>query len=102
MRDLEEKPLSFIDSGDVGRWFRGTDECVRQVASTVNGPLLEHCASISGFKDRSAIEAFRTGAAVVGVLPVSGLGLPLPRVTTPDVRAGAISGHAERGAAAHR
>ena len=50
----------------------------RQVAAGVNGPLLEMLAEAAEWHDKAAIELFRTGAPLFGLLEKSGVGVEVP------------------------
>ena len=51
--------------GHCDDWLRDADPYVRQVAGTVNGPLLEGLAAKAGHGDLSCVEFFRAGATRV-------------------------------------
>jgi len=52
------------------------DAC--QVAAGVNGPLLEMLADAAQWHDKAAIELFREGAPLFGLLEKSGVGVEVP------------------------
>ena len=49
-----------------------------QVAAGVNGPLLEMLAEAAEWHDKAAIELFRKGALLFGLLEKSGVGTDVP------------------------
>ena len=61
-------------SGKVDEWYKCSDRLVRGVAKDVNGPLLVELANYVGYHDTECIDFFRSGAALLGKLPVSGNG----------------------------
>jgi len=77
--DIEAEARALHVSGDVARWHVGADAGVRKVATGVNGPLMEALAARTVFQDAACIEFFRLGAPAVGLLPVSGSGVPVQR-----------------------
>ena len=62
-------------------WFADADPHVARVSEDVNGPLATWLAVASEYHDLEAIELFRKGADMVGVLEYSGLGSPIEPAT---------------------
>ena len=68
--------------GHCDAWLRDADPYVRQVAGTVNGPLLEGLAAKAGHLDLNCVEFFREGAIRVRFMcawPSYCCGMPLGR-----------------------
>ena len=68
--------------GHCDAWLRDADPYVRQVAGTVNGPLLEGLAAKAGHLDLNCVEFFREGATRVRFMcawPSYFCGVPLGR-----------------------
>ena len=57
--------------GHCDAWLRDADPLVRQVADTVNGPLLEGLAAKAGHLDVNCVEFFREGATWVRLVCAS-------------------------------
>ena len=72
---IEQRGNHLLTSGAVEKWFVGSDEYVRAVSRTVNGPLLEELAHGVNFHDSACIEHFRVGAPLYGVLAQTGNGV---------------------------
>jgi hypothetical protein len=68
---IEQRAQDLRCSGAVDEWFQGTEEAVRGVSSTVNGPLLEELVRESHFEDSTVVECFRVGAPLLGPMPAS-------------------------------
>ncbi len=69
---IEAKAAALQATSAAQKWFDGSGEAVRVVASCVNGPLLEWCFEQSRWSDVRCAEVFRTGGPVVGELPGTG------------------------------
>ena len=83
-RQIEELGKLMICDGRRDAWFHGCDEITMQVCADVNGALAEWLALSSEFCDVAAIEQFRIGSDVVGVLDETGLGIPISASTPKD------------------
>lgn len=65
---IEKLAEHIVQSGQCEAWFASADAATRKVASGVNGPLLQHLAEITQYKDAECVEMFRSGAQMSGVL----------------------------------
>ena len=72
---IEVSGRSFWDSGKADDWFSSADRLVHRVSKTINGPELQRLARHTSAADPSCPDIFRHGAALIGVLPRSGLGV---------------------------
>ena len=80
---IEQLGELMIRDGRRDAWFVGADPHVAGVSNGVNGPLAMWLAIASDYHDREAIELFRKGAEMAGVLTNSGLGTPIDIPETP-------------------
>ena len=92
---IENAAAEMVERGEVDQWFSGADDKVMkvrqlahldqlpvlqpvlQVSNGVNGPLLELLAKEAGHHDCEAINQFRYGASLIGVLTCAGNGRPV-------------------------
>ena len=93
---IESAAAEMVKQRDVDKWFSGADDKVMQVrllvllrlvpvlqsalqvSNGVNGPLLEMLAKEAGHHDCIAVNQFRHGADLIGVLTCAGNGRPVP------------------------
>lgn len=75
-KDIEKMAVIYCISGEADRWFSGTDDLVRRISQTVNGPALEKLAADTKFVDSGCINMFRCGGDFLGKLPCMGLDVP--------------------------
>ena len=68
---------AMIRDGRRDAWFENCDKFTSCVCTEVNGALAEWLAVSSEFCDAAAVEQFRCGGDVVGVLDDTGLGTPM-------------------------
>ena len=81
IRAIEELATTLKKEGKVKKWLdEARDDKVRRISENINGPLLEILATKIQYHDQRAIELFREGAPIVGILPRTGLGKPVAPV----------------------
>ena len=81
IRAIEELATTLKKEGKVKKWLdEARDDKVRRISENINGPLLEILATKIQYHDQRAIELFREGAPIVGILPRTGLGKPVSPV----------------------
>ena len=76
LNTLEEAANVMWQQGLCQKWLEGADPQVAVVSKTVNGIIFEDLAKTVQDPDLEMIQAFRTGADFMGLLPVSGREMP--------------------------
>lgn len=58
---IEIQALEFKCSGETERFLDGCDDHIKQIAGSVNGPLMKHLAGIAGHDDTECVSLFTGG-----------------------------------------
>ena len=74
LRAIELDAVRFINEGITASWLATADEQIKVISQEVNGPLFEMLLCAVDHKDTQCPELFRSGAPLLGRLPVSGNG----------------------------
>jgi hypothetical protein len=68
---VERLAAMYHSRGEVAAWLESTEEEVRRVVATVNGPLLTAMAKATNYSDPEVVEMMRRGAPLLGKIPAS-------------------------------
>ena len=85
MQLIESHGKYLSDSGARRRWFMGCDAGIMAISRLVHGPLMEEIRDAAGHPDKDVVELFRVGAALMGLLPRSGVGEEVAHAVLPHV-----------------
>ena len=73
--EVEKAGTVMWKSGRCADWFNGSNEQVKQVAQTVNGPMCHDFAAACNHSDTNIADIFRHGGQLYGAMPSSGIGV---------------------------
>ena len=74
MCEIERRGQEFRASGAAQCWLESAEPSVRNVVSSVNGPLLEYLGGKAMHTDLECIDLLRNGAPLYGLLEACGIG----------------------------